>query len=355
MRFTPLVVVCGFPLLLVISSFGDSFVIGGSKFSTTRLFMAANNQTMQKEGAVDTASRSRPCCIENFRQAPGLPRIYRCASTDPLAHVVEEDRASLHEPERILMEETGLILDLRSDSERDNREAKMWTSRAPVPFLVQDVDADNHVVSDGNGNDRRVLRIDVLSPTRFMEYASDNWFTSAQKAAANFYFLFDVDTIHEMRIDALNERGLTGLNEIILETGKRELCVALQEITLHLEQCTSSIAIHCVQGKDRTGMLVMLCQSILDLSDDDIVDDYFKSNVMKASSASDAMKPRRKGRLDRNVFAGSPREACVGALEHVRNKYGSVSGYLNAIGFDESWRSRFRMAVQEPGQLQSKL
>lgn len=162
-----------------------------------------------------------------------------------------------------------------------------------------------------------------------------------------------------MRMDALNERGLTGLNEIILETGKRELCVALQEITLFLEQTTSSnVVIHCVQGKDRTGMLVLLCQSILGLSHDDIiVEDYHKSDSMRASSASKAIKPPQKGRLDRNVFAGSPREACVGALEFLRSKYGSVSpGYLDAIGFDEAWRERFRLAIQNtPDAIQSRL
>jgi len=343
--------------LLALSSINtcESFVIGGSKSRTTTslLSMVANNQTMQI-AADEATSSSRPCCLQNFRQASGLPRIYRCASTDPLADIADTV-TPLHEPERILLQDTGLILDLRSDSERDEYQAQHWTSQAPTPFLVQDVKPETHVLST-DSNDRRVLRIDVLSPTRFMEYASDNWFKPSQKAMANLYWVFDAGKVHEMRIDALNERGLTGLNEIIFETGGRELCVALQEITVHLEQNQSNVAIHCVQGKDRTGMLVLLCQSILGLSDEKIVEDYFKSDVMRASSASEVMKPRRKGRLDRNVFAGSPREACVGALAFLRSKYGSVSpGYLDEIGFDESWRQRFQVVIQDTPSLQSKL
>jgi hypothetical protein len=143
-----------------------------------------------------------------------------------------------------------LILDLRSESERDEERAKRWTRLAPGrPFLIQDVVPETHIpVSQSN---RQVLRIDVLSPSRFMNYASDNWFTPSQKALSNLYWIFDAGKVHEVRIDSLNERGLAGLYEVILETGAAELYVALQEVTLHLEQQQSSVAFHCVQGKDR--------------------------------------------------------------------------------------------------------
>lgn len=192
--------------------------------------------------------------LQNFRQASGLNRIYRCASTDTLADILEEhgsfETAPLQHSERILLHETGLILDLRSGSERDEERARRWASRAPgSPFSLQDVVPEVHVPS--STMNRQVLRIDVLSPSRFMKYASDNWLTPSQKALSNLYWIFNADKVHEMRIDALNERGLTGLYEVILETGGAELCVALQEITLHLEQQRSNVAIHCVQGKDR--------------------------------------------------------------------------------------------------------
>jgi hypothetical protein len=93
-------------------------------------------------------------------------------------------------------------------------------------------------------------------------------------------------------------------------------------------------------------MLVMLCQSILGLSDEEIVEDYFKWDIMRESSASDIVKPRRKGKLDRNMFAGAPREAMLQTLDYVRTKHGSVSpAYVDAIGFDQSWRERLRKAV----------
>jgi protein tyrosine/serine phosphatase len=93
-------------------------------------------------------------------------------------------------------------------------------------------------------------------------------------------------------------------------------------------------------------MLVMLCQSILGVSDEEIVEDYFKSDSMRESSASDIVKPRRKGKLDRNVFAGSPREAMLQTLDYIRTKYGSVSpAYVDSIGFDQAWRERLQKAA----------
>lgn len=338
---------------------GDCFVIGGSKPYTVTprpnsLQTAMASSRHETDNTAALASPLRPCCIENFRQAAGLPRIYRCASTDQLANVVASQ--DWHEPERILLQDTGLVLDLRSESERNDKLAEQWTSQAS--FQLQTVEPETHVIpsqSDGI-NTRRVLHIDVLSPSRFMEYASEKWFTPSQKALANMYWVFDAGKVHEMRIDELNNRGLAGLNEIILETGKQELCVALQEMTIFLEQnqC-DNVAIHCVQGKDRTGMLVLICQSIMGLTDDEIVDDYFKSDSMKTSSASQVFKPRKKGKLDRNVFAGSPREACESALEFIREQYGSAAGYLDSIGFDSCWRDRFRVAIQRDASIRSKL
>ena len=202
---------------------------------------------------VGTNSATAPY-LQNFRQASGLSRIYRCASTDTLADILDEygsfETAPLQNSERILLHETGLILDLRSESERDEERARCWTCRAPgSPFSLEDVVPETHVPSSKTR--RQVLRIDVLSPSRFVNYASENWLTPSQKALSNLYWIFDVDKMHEMRINALNERGLAGLYEVILETGGAELCVALQEITLHLEQQRNNIVIHCVQGKDR--------------------------------------------------------------------------------------------------------
>ena len=93
----------------------------------------------------------------------------------------------------------------------------------------------------------------------------------------------------------------------------------------------------------------MLCQTILGVSDDEIIADYHLSDVLRkkdeGSAAADSFggeKVRRKGKLDRSVFSGAPKEAMIETLAWIREQYGSVCpGYLDSIGFDESWRRRF--------------
>lgn len=50
----------------------------------------------------------------NFRPVVGTTRIYRCAKTEPLASVTQPKT----DAERIILQETGLVLDLRSDKIR---------------------------------------------------------------------------------------------------------------------------------------------------------------------------------------------------------------------------------------------
>ncbi len=106
----------------------------------------------------------------------------------------------------------------------------------------------------------------------------------------------------------------------------------------------------------RTGLLVMLCQSILGLDDEAIISDYHQSELLlnppgslgeiKSSAASMATKDRR-GKLSREIFSGSPSKVMESTLGMIRQKYGSIDKYLDAIDFDSSWRERFLNAVDD--------
>lgn len=100
----------------------------------------------------------------------------------------------------------------------------------------------------------------------------------------------------------------------------------------------SSLSSHTCTS--RTGVLSMLCQSILGLPDENVIADYAKSECMRDPSVAAQSLPR--GRFDKSKFNGAPRESMVSTLEFIRTKYGTVCpGYLDAIGFDKSWRGRF--------------
>jgi Tyrosine phosphatase family len=134
-------------------------------------------------------------------------------------------------------------------------------------------------------------------------------------------------------------------------------------------------------------MLAMLLQSMIGMSDTMIVNDYHISETLlmnkpsllcdssaAASVVSTSLPSKRtendrnedlrevgnnktndfaptsgkklSGRLDKRLFVGAPKQVMIDTLLYVRRKYGSICpGYLNHIGFHETWQQRFRHAV----------
>jgi len=296
--------------------------------------------------------------IENFRPVSGTTRIYRCAKTEPLANIIAEEPSS--QPEIILSTQTGLIVDLRSPIERDETKTQQWMARfafqategtdtSLTPPLLLD-ENDNYNDNDNLTKQKRVLRLDVQPRDKVIRYLDDTWLTPSEKALSKMYFVFDAGRLHSLRMDVLNQRGLAGLNEAILQVGKSDLCVALREITRHLETQDSGVAFHCVKGKDRTGVMAMLLQSILGATDGEIIDEYHRSDAAMRDPKEIRTGDNRvleKGNFCKNRFAGAPREAMVDTLVFIRQKYGSVCpGYLDSIGFDAVWRKRFLQTQQ---------
>ena len=209
--------------------------------------------------------------IENFRSVPGLAGVYRCASTDGLAGVTKTDTGTgstdalgLASTDEIVWKKTGLVVDLRSPSERSDQDAKIWMEQAGFVAMIEDDDASLSSLSPSAQDkaQKTVFRVDVLSPPRFMQHLTDNWLTPSQKAASLLWSAVDANKLHALRMNVFNERGLEGLNEGILETGGTLLCRCLQRMTQYMEQrdgdhgtgdngSANAIVIHCVHGKDR--------------------------------------------------------------------------------------------------------
>jgi Tyrosine phosphatase family len=323
------------------------------------------------------------CIVSNARMGAGLPMVLRCATTDGLASAKTKEASSTRCTfDEAILEQAGLIFDLRSPSERNQEHAQAWMSLASeqIPsFSVKELETDRtypetELLQILLANPRLVIRLDILSPNRFMKYLDQNWLSPAKAVQANLFKVVDGHKLHNLRMETLNEKGLLGLNEAILETGKLGLCTALQLMTLHLEQLRKRqyimypstrffdlVVIHCVQGKDRTGLLVMLCQALIGVSDEDMIEDYHMShnqNGGQTSKASSAAVQRATSnqsgavKLDRAIFNSAPRHVMQATLEYLRSEYGSIApGYLNHIGFDASWQRRFEAVASESEKL----
>jgi len=105
--------------------------------------------------------------------------------------------------------------------------------------------------------------------------------------------------------------------------------------------------LHCSAGKDRTGFGAAMILYALGVPEDVIVEDYLLTNT--ATELLDRMRPmfeeRYGDRVDEAslvVTAGVREEYLRAALEEVHQHFGSVDGYLEAVGIDQAANRELR-------------
>lgn len=106
------------------------------------------------------------------------------------------------------------------------------------------------------------------------------------------------------------------------------------------------LVFHCVAGKDRTGVLAALLLAVLRVPDEQIVEDYHRTDL--ATRAWFA-RQQRTGQDPAELLADVPAVLFV-AMPHtmrallgiVRSQHGSVEGYLRGIGVTDQELDRIR-------------
>ena len=108
------------------------------------------------------------------------------------------------------------------------------------------------------------------------------------------------------------------------------------------------LAFHCSAGKDRTGVIAALLLATAGVPDDDIADDYTTSAVAmeKLVEWVQARSPEAADAMSRQpaAFLSCPPEAMHVFLARVRSQWGSVAGYLQAIGVSSDTLAAVRAA-----------
>ncbi|MDZ5442457.1 tyrosine-protein phosphatase [Micromonospora sp. 4G57] len=125
----------------------------------------------------------------------------------------------------------------------------------------------------------------------------------------------------------------------LAETGTAGLAEA---VGLIADSANAPVVVHCVAGKDRTGLVCALTLAVLGVAEADIATDYalsteasarFSAWVAATTSAAEELPP---------PFLASPAEAMTLFLAELRAGYGSAEGYLRHAGVTDGQLAALR-------------
>lgn len=175
----------------------------------------------------------------------------------------------------------------------------------------------------------RELPVDVQH-IPFMEASEKEW----EEIAAELERLDDLPVA-----DATREAYL-----IFLERFKRNVAAAVRAVA---EAPEGGVVVHCVGGKDRTGLLTALLLHLAGVPTDEIAADYALSEERlrprhdRWFEAAETEAERRQ--IER--IAQTPPQVIAGVFADLERRYGSVEGYLReaGVGDDELARARVRL------------
>jgi protein tyrosine/serine phosphatase len=93
------------------------------------------------------------------------------------------------------------------------------------------------------------------------------------------------------------------------------------------------LVVHCIAGKDRTGVVSALALGLLGVSDHDIADDYTMSELVEPQSWAYIMRNRPDKLAERwRHMTVSPREGMLRFLDQLRARHGSIEAYAASVG-----------------------
>jgi protein-tyrosine phosphatase len=104
------------------------------------------------------------------------------------------------------------------------------------------------------------------------------------------------------------------------------------------EAPAGGVVIHCVGGKDRTGLLVAFLLHLAGVSDDEVAADYALSEerlLPRHQAWFDAAETEEELQRLRRI-AQTPAASMTGVFAELERRYGSVEGYLRHIGLTDA-------------------
>jgi protein-tyrosine phosphatase len=132
---------------------------------------------------------------------------------------------------------------------------------------------------------------------------------------------------------------------IFLERFKPNVAAGVRAVARAPE---GGVVVHCVGGKDRTGLLTAFLLHLAGVSDEDIAADYALSEErllsrhegwFAAAETEEELERLRK-------IAQTPPGSMLGVFRELERRYGSVEGYLRSAGVEQHDLDRVRARLR---------
>ena len=134
---------------------------------------------------------------------------------------------------------------------------------------------------------------------------------------------------------------------IFLERFRRNVAASIRAVA---NAPKGGVVIHCVGGKDRTGLLAAFLLHLAGVADEDVAADYALSEERllprHAAWFEAAETDAELERLRR--IAKTPAASMLGVLEELERRHGSIEGYLREAGSTDEELGRVRRRLAGP-------
>jgi protein-tyrosine phosphatase len=150
----------------------------------------------------------------------------------------------------------------------------------------------------------------------------------------------------EAQLTDLPPDVLDQLYRHLAQAGSGNLALVL---TWLAEEPTLPALVHCVAGKDRTGLVAAALLGVLGVPDEDIAADYALSESALAAFRGQADEQDRDvaawlSRVPQQLLQARP-EAMLDLLGWLRERHGSIEGYVRSIGVRDATIAALRLKL----------
>jgi protein-tyrosine phosphatase len=145
--------------------------------------------------------------------------------------------------------------------------------------------------------------------------------------------------------DVVLERFIADRYRELAELGTVGIGEALRVIA---DPAAAPVVVHCVAGKDRTGVVCALTLSLLGVSDEDVAADYALSTAASERFSAWLRESLPTLEVPPAPFMASPATAMHLFLTELRERHGSIEAYAKVAGLTSDDLAALRSHLLEP-------